>query len=185
MLPEFASLLETPTFKAFGIALAPLSLGHVFLLESIQSPLITNTAKAEISDLLLLVLVCSRPYQEASKTLKDPELATRIESMAQTWAKTLSKTTTIEEQAKTIEAYLLHYLQAPPRWGGSGSRLKTPWQLYLITQLQKELGITEQEAWSMPCNKAFGYYAAIAEGYGDKELMTDEEAKRVSEINNE
>jgi hypothetical protein len=183
MLPEFASLLETPSYKAFGLALAPLSLGHVFLLESIQSPLLLPSAKAELGDLLLCVLVCSRPYTEASKTLGDPELAARIGTLAQTWALTLSKTTTLEEQAKAVEAYLLHYLQAPPRWGGDGSKLKTPWQLFLITELQRHLGVTEQEAWNMPCNKAFAYYAAIAESAGDKSLMTEAEAQQVNAIN--
>lgn len=56
-----------------GLRLRALSLGHILLLNRIESPFFTE-GKIGIADLATAILICSMSYQEGLRVIEDPKL---------------------------------------------------------------------------------------------------------------
>lgn len=193
MLPEFANILDNKKYKAFAFDLMPLTLGHLFILDMVQSPIIIG-GNPTANDYLMLSVICSRRWNEVIPFIFSDTFARYIIEKANDCgielANAISKNKEenyVNKQIKEITEYLAHYMTAPQRWQSDNkSTVKSPWQLYLVASLQKELGITEDEAWNMPCNKAFAYFATLAEAYyNDKTIKSELEVKLAKKINEE
>jgi hypothetical protein len=175
MLKEYVNLLDEPKWECFSRELKPLSLGHIFLLESINSPLIQSPEKSELADFLLAVWICSFSYNVAIEKVKAENIGEMIFDWGMEWGEKELEAIT---QIKIWNEYLKHYLTSPKRWKTekSGDSSSTPWMLFLVLFLQKELGITENQAWNMPCNRAFAYFACVNEKWnGDENYITEDE----------
>jgi hypothetical protein len=178
MLPEYAQIFDQPNLNCFTKILKPLSLGHLFLLDSIKSPVLHEPEKAELQDYLFAVWLCSFFHDEALQKINEEAQESILEEI-RTWGEDcgFNRLNTIE-QIKNFTEYLKFYLTFPKRWSETQSKKASasPWHLFLVLSLQKELGITEAEGWRMPTNKAFVYFSSIAEGYyGDDKLVTEED----------
>ena len=183
MLAEFANIIDCPSFKAFSLPLKPLTLGHLFLLESIASPILIAPDTIELADILLAVWICSQSWAAARDSLKDKALAELVFEWGKEWGR--NKPESVESETKQFGNYLSHYMKSPPRWetGEANGKSKTPWQLFLITSLQKELGISEIDAWNLEVNKAYTYFATISEAYyGDESLVAEDEVEQADKM---
>jgi hypothetical protein len=70
MHPVFRrALIPEPRFRCLRLPLQPLTLGHLFLLQALDSPLLNAGRDVERGDLLLAVAICSRPHAKAQRLL--------------------------------------------------------------------------------------------------------------------
>lgn len=120
MLAEFANIIDLPDFKAFSLAMKPLQLGHLFLLEAIGSPILVSPDTLELADILLAVWICSNSWAESRNSLKSKTLAEMIYEWGKEWGE--SKPESVEAESKAFFNYLQHYMKAPPRWEAAGER---------------------------------------------------------------
>jgi hypothetical protein len=191
MLPEWEAIFDERTFDVFGLNLPPLSLGGLFLLQQIDSPLVTGTgAGATADDVLMATYLCARPHDDARRALRSPDVVRQWVEWGAAWGQRLgddiaARARIVEEECTRFRDYLAHWLRAPKRWrkpDDTGAGTKTPWMVFLVSELRRHYGMTDAEAWAMPCAKAFAYYAAICEGHGDKDLVSDKEAAQIAAV---
>lgn len=189
MLPEWDAIFDDRTFAVFGQNLPPLSLGGLFLLQQIDSPLVSPGRPATADDVLLAVYLCARQHEEARRALRSPDLVAEWAQWGIQWGRQIghdiaARAAAIEAECARFRDYLARWIRAPRRWRKSESAAgtKTPWVIFLVSELRRHYGMTDAEAWALHCSKAFAYYAAICEGHGDKDLMTPTEAAQVDAI---
>ena len=188
MLPEWEAVFDDRPFCVFGRTLPPLTLGHLYLLENIRSPVVTG-AEASPDDVLMAAWLCSHPHLAARQSLRSADVAAAWVQWGRDWASTVDATLTgyaaaVAAECARFRDYLAHWLRAPRRWksGEGAAGTKTPWMLFMVAELMRHLNLPEAEVWAMPCAKAFAYYAATCEAQGDKDLMTPREAAQVDAI---
>lgn len=189
MLPEWEAIFDDRRFSVFGLDLPPLSLGGLFLLEQIESPLVTGR-DATADDVLLACYLCARPHEEARRALRAPDLASQWVEWGAAWGERLgadiaARARIIEEECTRFRDFLSHWIRAPKRWrkpDESPGGTKTPWLVFLVSELRRHYGMSDGEAWAMPCAKAFAYYAAICEGHGDKDLVSEKDAAAIAAV---
>lgn len=190
MLPEWEAIFDDRRFPVFGLDLPPLTLGGLFLLQQINSPLVTGTAAATADDVLLAAYLCARPHTEARAALRAADLARQWVEWGAAWGARLAddiaaRARIIQEECTRFRDYIAHWIRAPKRWrkpDEAGTGTKTPWLVFLVSELRRHYGMSDAEAWGLPCAKAFAYYAAICEGHGDKDLVSEKDAAQIAAI---
>lgn len=61
-----------------GIRLRPLSLGHIIILNRIESPFVFPGREPAVNDLITGILLCSMTYEQGASALDDPSLPRQI-----------------------------------------------------------------------------------------------------------
>lgn len=161
---------ERQSFSAFGLPLAPLTLGHVQLLAQMGAKFPFDSSSLEKADLCYVLAVCVFPkWQQASEVLSANE--GHVEQIAQH---------VIGEKSgdlKDVASYLSYYLQRPKSRGGRDPYdCRVPWWWAYAEFLQSEMGRSEECAWDTICCDAFCYYACYASRSGDEQFLTLREA---------
>ena len=74
MSHDFFYAHEPAEVSVLGLRLRPLSVGHLILLHTVESAFISPQAVPVLNDLAIGTLICSQSYEEASASLRDPDL---------------------------------------------------------------------------------------------------------------
>ena len=160
-------------FQIAGKQLVPFSLLHSVQLETIESPLWATgaTEEATQADLWIAALVCSssEPVIEFPKPDEDFDFG----QACLVW------------RAYIDQCCAWPMLHSRPA-NVLGSDLSAPWELFVVTYLMRELGISEERAWTMPYGLAMWYYASAREQEsGDSLILTEEKEKELDELNSD
>jgi len=153
-----------------GVALQPLSLWHVWLLEFVRSPYVGVSGDGTAADLALALLICSRPAESPvtcgpADFACDPHLIAAIEEAG------------IRETSLAFQSYLADHIATPRCWeSGSGKPVKSPICLYMVAVLMRCGRMSHEEAWATPFGYARHLVLALAEAGGNEiPLMTEAE----------
>lgn len=159
--------------RVCGLWMQPLSVGHVFTLESIASPLYEANTGSE-ADLRLAAWICSRKPLELPRT--------------DSWRCSLWKLRKIDLAADLARwrTYVADYCAPPQMWskqGKPGDRRaepsKIPSSICTVTRLM-QLGMSEDRAWATPIGVASWYEAAFFEDKSGTRLDIVTESERIA-----
>lgn len=190
MLPEWSAVFDVRPFSVFGRTLPPLTLGSLFLLMEIESPLLSGK-QATADDVLLAAYLASHQHETARQMLRREQIMTDFVAWGRQWGESLALNATdraaaVEAECTRFRDYIGHWLRAPKRWkkhrDAAANGTATPWPVFLVAELRRHFGMTDAEAWAMPCAKAFAYYAAVCEAHGDKDLITSTDAAAIARV---
>lgn len=152
--------------RVLSYKLKPFSLWHRFLLEFLDSPLITG-GNADVNSILQAIQVCRSSFP------KFPDKQGFLGKL-----RLLINTFNPEEEGTKFAKYVEDYAAFPELWNKSDEESKkssAPETLSMAVQLI-ELGFTESQAWDMPIGKAFWYTSISAHLKGaDIDFVTQEE----------
>jgi hypothetical protein len=154
-----------------GLELLPLTLGHVFALHSIHSPLVVGGGVLT-SDIALACLICSKPHHKALIGMRS------FLAKPEAWlVGLLASTRDIEAECAKFQAYYSESMEQPQvKRTITGVDVKqpestgTPWHWQLLAYLMAELGTTEEQALNMTVVKAWCLSIARREMSGEISL---------------
>jgi hypothetical protein len=153
-------------FTCLGLPLAPLSLGHLFLLHDYSSAFVLGQP-AQPADLILSVFICAQKQARARKNLK--RWSTFL--FLRFWGAFSGRFNLMLESGR-FAAYLSHHLTVPDaRSAVTMTRtLRAPAHWRLLTMLMVDFAMTEQQAMEYPMLKTNCLWATEAERNGSIEL---------------
>jgi hypothetical protein len=177
MDPVYQTAFCPPAPEVLRRRLRPLSLGHLVLLESIESPFVAIAAREPTpGDLAGAVYICERSAGEL-RGAADGEADLRkmvgwgLECKGLVW----------QEECARFAAYLRDSLRMPEMWQDEGSRSPVAaWQFSVAAALIGA-GLSREEAWEIPVAEALALWAAISERNG-AHLVSPEEQAMIDEI---
>ena len=159
---------ERREFRAYGIPLHPLTLGHIQLLAEMDCNVPFPPLVLEIEDIGKVVSVCAYPdWRDARE---------RITSDINDLTRTIVNALEPDNKAAitTIGEYLAYYLAKPrmrvesSEWADS----RVPWWWSYAEFMQTEMGRDEIDAWNTTVCDAFAYFTCWANRGGDDRIMT-------------
>lgn len=168
-----AALLEPPLIC--GRRLLPLSAAHAVTLSAIGCPVWCG-GKAGPADVLVAVHVLSMTWRECRAWLA---AGAKVPSL---WAACWMLR---RKSMRNAEASLLDYLEDAThcpthKQAADGDGCKAPWQWHIAAGLMR-LGMTEDEAWNHPINRA----SCVIDAHGEREgadSLVDEKTARGMEL---
>jgi hypothetical protein len=161
--------------KVCGLNMRPLSVGHAFTLEALESPFYHGQLGTE-ADLRISAWICSRPPLALPET---DSLAFRIWSGADI---------DFAQEVERWKAYVADYCAPPQFWTRTpkageapNEPSKIPPALHTVVRLMR-LGFAEKEAWATPAGAAAWYEAAAFEQESGSHLdiVTDGERAAIA-----
>ncbi len=182
MLNEFYECLLSEPPTILGLKLRPFGLGHTAILQAIESPMVTGARVPTWHEVLILLNVCSRSFEEAKAWIwKLPEW--KMEDQLGDIAKKYP-----DADIPTVIATINRYIEIfsrPPKYKHieSGRPIKAPDTLGYVSGLIRQCRMTKSEAWNT--SRAEAVWLLITCSGQDHLLITDEEdalAKRISII---
>lgn len=158
-------------FMAYGIPLAPLTLGHVQVLAQMGSKWMWDAEEIERGDLCMVLAVCCFPsWQQAVEELAKSD--DHADAMVDHVLKHK------DDDTNTVVEYLSYYLQRPKcTLGVDPMEARVPWWWAYAEFLQSEMGRSEVDAWDTICSDAYAYFAAHATRNGSTQYMTIRECQ--------
>jgi len=161
--------LEKQSFECLGLQLQPLTLGHVWLLMTLESPLLENDEDMNFADLSVAAFVCGHETYIEAKS----ELENATEESFAAWGETCD-IKNIGDERKLFKTYLDYYTEAPMRNDENSGYSKCPWPwLYSWILLRDGVVKTQTEAWNTICSDAFAWNACRCAYSNDENLMND------------
>lgn len=159
------------TFTVMGLRMEPLSLGHLLLLDSIESGFADGSG-GTAADLIASAFICSQPHEAASKSLRSAwgGLFMRVWG----WVLRFRKFNLALEAAK-FQSYVAHFKTfpkaKPANGNGQARELTTPEEWRLLAMLMADFGFTERDALNCPMNRAACYWVAEGDRRGTLETF--------------
>lgn len=152
--PSFFRPLLPDKFRILGLELKPLSLGHVHLLEAIESPFLFG-GQQDLEDLVAGVFICSRGWKSNLWHLKHRRLHALYEWVWQkavgnfdVWDKKILFSEYLAE-AYERPIYRINVGENDPQPADSGAPLSATIRVALMA----DLGFAESELWDRPWAK--------------------------------
>lgn len=163
----YVSGFERRSFRAYGVVLHPLTLGHVQLLAELGSPIVYGL-DCEKPDLTYIITAGSFPLWEQAR-----EYIEKNSNDLVIFSERIAKNYSDEETRKVFD-YLAYYLSKPRNRSSSVDRSETriPWWWSYAEFLQTEMSRSEVDAWNTICSDAFAYYASYITRSGSEDFMT-------------
>lgn len=164
----FALMLAPRRHRCLGARLDPLSVGHVLLLQRLDSPFLSDKP-VTATRLFEAVFVCCQHHEKA------------LINMQRWWAPRLlwwwawrHRKTDLEAESRKFVAYLEENFSVArvKKSRGNSQTCGAPWALRILVALMTEFHWTESKALDCPLIKANGLLAAHAEARGDVKLWT-------------
>ena len=160
--------------------LHPFTVGHAFLLESINSPYF-HGGKRTKEDLLIAVMICSQSFEDASLFIVQPPAD--LKKQVKKWGRYASAGRTgLDLDGSQFEKYIQEYSRMPDRWidpdpvkamkshdSAFPSTMRVAWNLM-------SHGVSEKDAYNMPYNRALQYYGIEVESNGGRYVTSEEDA---------
>lgn len=155
--------------QCLGLKLAPLTVGHLFLLLEINSPFVTGKRET-FEDFLLAVFACSCRHDKSKANLRKwwAPLFFRM------WGY-LNRRRNFAEELLSFHDYLTEQMAVPTykkREGASASSAPIPYQL--LAALMTEFGMSESEAMDMEVKHVHCLCAANAEMRGHVDTQSED-----------
>lgn len=163
------SIVPQP-FRILGKRLKPLSVGHLILLEYIESPFISGSP-VSTGDLVNAIFICSRSFEETMEAWQDKGTSHKITE----WGKRVGPFD-LEEKCKLFQEYVGYYHRWPEsdsKHEGNG-KLGSPEYAVILDVLQSDLNYSESDAINMPYNKAAWKCSAHLERLGIIEIEPED-----------
>jgi hypothetical protein len=185
MLDAFRNYFSRNTTQVLGHELQPLTLGHVFVLDLIDSPYTHSSEDVSFPDICFTVWLLSKRFSDLEKAIKTATLSKLKKQTGR-----MVKGKTLPDFAKANSEIVKHIndaIQLPERIKSAGSKnrnIATPWALYINSILQKETKFSENEIWEMPIGKALAYYLSVSELNGDESIPTEKDIQIWKETEN-
>jgi hypothetical protein len=186
-------------FRILGLKLKPLSLGRYRLMRRHDVAFVDDASRdADVSDLLLGVLICSMRVDEFAQFVDSrtfhQEIA-RWKRKTSRWGwlgclpvvgRWFARRNSFNAVQKILlfQQYIAAHTEAPKYWdmsqsdGGSGSH----WSHAMEVALRGELGWTKEEIDEEPLSKAIADYFKLAEDSGSVRLMNDWELQMIADL---
>ena len=139
-----------------GLELQPLTLGHVRLLASLDSALLTDRTPS-IQDLITAVLVCAQPWEEAER---DMGKGWRFNLVMAFWGwkcRKIVRDGMLSHQSQLLDEYLSEALEVPAFTPKGDAKLvdrEAPWFWRLLVLLMTQFGMSKRDALNMPVVEA-------------------------------
>lgn len=177
MLTHYKSTQLYVLPEILGFKLVPFTIGHHFLLNALDSPLVKGGLTNEES-LHLFAFICSRSAETAKTEISnDVYITQKLGLPAEFWEFDL------KEETDKANAYIEWFSSTPPRQPSSSkSAVKVPWELWLVAVLSKNLSTPVSEVWDWPLNMCFSYKAALDNINGDTDLMDEKDIETRDKI---
>jgi hypothetical protein len=170
MRADFYDALLAEPATVLGRRLRPLCVGHVALLEAIESPLITGKP-CYLADLLIAVGICERTFEDGAVWLRTLDRQSRE---FKKWGKKINPLT-YQEAMTVFDDYLSSGHKTPPLKKESTQASKFPNTLCLASGLMRYCRFTESQAWNTGFALASWYLLAAAGA--DDAVQSDNEQK--------
>lgn len=158
-----------PEFLVLGLRLRPLSVGHLWLLNDIGSPLLSGKQQS-FRDVLVAVFICSQDASESQKNLG----AWWMPLLVKLWMFKCRKLDIVAE-ANTFSNYLGYWLEGPETKdveGHESSSYGSPYVHRLIASCSSGLNMTPADALVMPVRTINFLLAALGEMRGTVKLWS-------------
>jgi hypothetical protein len=159
--------------RVCGLRMLPLSLGHAFTLEAIDSPFYAGQ-QGTATELRMAAWICSRP------ALVLPNMDTL---RCRLWKK---RAIDFSAECARWRTYVADYCAGPQMWSRQtkpgeprAEPSKIPNTINTVVRLMR-LGMSERQAWATPIGMAAWYEAAAYENESGHRLDIVTEAERIS-----
>jgi hypothetical protein len=170
MRADFYDALLAEPATVLGRRLRPLCVGHVALLEAIESPVISGKP-CYLADLLIAVGICERTFAEGREWLGTLNSQARF---FKKWGKKVSPLS-YQEAMRLFDDYLASGHKTPPLKHESAMPSKFPNTLCLVAGLMRYCRFTEDQAWNTPFALASWYILSAAGA--DDSIQSEAEQK--------
>jgi hypothetical protein len=156
----YIAAVPEPT-RILGVKLLPLSIGHLILLNRIESAFVSPGQECSIEDLALSILICSLNYKDGLALFEDTGLPSfmlawhdKIAGVSWLTKIGIKQPIAIDFKQKSLEfsEYISRHSKAPFYSYGEGDFQSTdcpPVQIVRVS-LMKELGISDEQIMDRP-----------------------------------
>lgn len=154
--------------RVYGLRLrVPLSLGHVFLLDEIDSPVV-HGGPLLLGDVAVASFICSMPHAKARR-----QLGHRTTGFAMwAWGKWMAKRDH-ESESRDFAEWFFDQAKAPERWiKGDARECASPWWINRAATAMATFGMSFGDAMDMPLKRLSQLCTAHAESRGEVELVS-------------
>lgn len=148
----------------------PLTLGHVFLLDELESPVLHGGPLLP-GDVALAAFVCSMPHANSRR-----QLGHRTTRLALSLWGRLSARHDHDKAAEDFSDWFYEEAKAPERWiksspGVAPRECAAPWWINRAATAMGMLGMTFEQALDVPLKRLVQLASAYAESRGEVELV--------------
>jgi hypothetical protein len=159
---------NAPWTRVFGLPLVPLTLGHVFVLDRMESAVLGGDIVG-LAELALAVLVCAEEPDCAQRNLRS--WLRRVFFLV--WTRRIIRLD-VAKESEGFRAYIRHWTSAPEICGKSKSSddFGSGWHIRLLAMLTGELGLSLEESLALTVRDANSLIAALGESRGVMKLWT-------------
>jgi len=184
---RYKDALFSPKHVVCAVRLRPMCLGHILLLQAINSPYITSTENTDSSaeDLYLAVLICGMSFEDGERFIKDDKFYQKLKRQ---FEKTLIKDIKSKDKWSykvenvKFQNYLKYYLLSMPKYEtlfeSKGLTSGMDWIAGTVTLFKKQN--TESEVLNMSLVKLFYEQCSMFEAEGG--IRVQNVGDKVSEI---
>lgn len=171
----FIAAIPEP-YQILGLRLKPFCLGHFILMRRFQVAFASDdSTNAELSDLIMACLICSRDYADFLTYIDTPQFAEDVKS----WGKQIGMGFELPERVQMFNSYMADaFAQPTVIYEGEPSESGAHWSHVLKCSLVS-MGYSEREALNMPLPQAFSDFYRHAESNGTVTIVTPEIAELI------
>lgn len=160
----YKNMLERLPFTVAGVELAPLTLGHFYILDATGFDFNKKMGKDDLFHALFFCRYKSwrnaMPYSSAELNAFAMDIAHKM----------------TDEDINEFLRYVNYYTAHPKRFDDpneGGAEVPIPWHIYTAFLLVRFMGISREEAFDMPCCEAFVWRACAAVYSGAGKFLSD------------
>ena len=183
MFTDWQNPSEIPAVRVLNVTLrGPLTLGHVLLLDDLQSPVVRGES-FDIGQLMVAVLVCSQSHEESRRDVRKwwmPHYAK--------WMGYRCGLLDFTAEAERFSQWFTDQCGGPRIDDGDEKQSKrmrpqsAPWFMSKLAMAVGELGLSVEEASAMPMKRLNQLVSALAEVRGDVKFITESTARALAEV---
>lgn len=154
--------------RIYGLRMrAPLTLGHVLLLDEIESP-VTRGGHLLPGDVAIAAFICSQPADKARRQLRHRSTRWAMKLWGMLCARWDHA-----KQADDFATWFCDSAKSPEYWvKSSGKECAAPWWINRLSLAMGTLGMGYDEALSAPAKIVAQLLMAYAESRGEVELVS-------------
>lgn len=177
----FKAAIPEP-FVILGLRLKPFSLGHYILMNRFEVAFVAaGEATADIPDLVLGVLICSKTYDDFLAFIDREDCQKQVEE----WGEKIGMFEFVDK-VKIFSEYIAHHSEIPKFvYETETTESGGQWAQAVLLSLTGQLGYSREEALNIPLSEALTNYFKHAENQGLIRLMTADEIAACEEMEKE
>jgi hypothetical protein len=160
--------------RVFGRQMLPLTLGHAYLLEAIESPCVMDAGLSTRQDCIAAAYLCSHPWRRACRLI--PGIAAGRRKWRLVFWGGLNRRADWDRQCSRFMEYVRAYTVVPARNQKTEKRdasPRVPWPLAVAYAAGARS--FSDPLWDLPIPEVFAFHAAACAYAGDKSLKSEYE----------